>query len=157
MDFLGAEYLLGVPKSEIPDWKQFFGRLGVKEQADNPYVEQFAMAFAEEKLGSELRDFREKNRQQHGYDREATRIADGSPVFLEIKGQKTEHAIELDGNEPATAQQAKQNNIPFWLCVVPGIPENPQLWVVEDPLTAGQSNIVTIDISRWKASGRRVV
>jgi len=157
IDFLSAEYLQGVPKSDIPGWKEFFGRLGVRERADNPYVEQFAMVFVEEKLSPELRDFIPKNRQQHGYDREATRIADGSVVFIEIKGQKAEHAIELDGNEPKAAQQARQNNLPFWICVVPGIPENPQLWVVEDPLTVGQSNIVTIDISKWKSSGRRVV
>jgi len=157
IDFLSAEYLQGVPKSDIPGWKEFFGRLGVRERAENPYVEQFAMAFAEEKLRAELRNFVPKNRQQHGYDREATRIADGSLVFLEIKGQKAEHAVELDGNEPKAAQQAKHNKLPFWICVVPGIPENPQLWVIEDPLKVGQFNIVTIDISEWKASGRRVI
>lgn len=157
IDFLSDEYLQGVPQAEVPAWKDFLTRLGGKERADNPYVEQFAMAFVEDRLRSELTNFIPKDRQQHGYDREATRISDGAIVYLEIKGQKTDHAVELKGNEPAAAQQAQQNKRPFWVCVVRAIPENPELWVVEDPLAAGQYDVVTIDVSQWKTSGRRVI
>lgn len=156
IDFLSDEYLQGVAPVEVAKWKDFFTRLGVKERADDPYVTQFAYAFVEDKLGLELANFIAKDRQQHGYDREATRIANGAVVQLEIKGQKSDHPVELRGNEPIAAQQAKQNNRPFWVCIVPGIPENPQLWVLEDPLSIGYSDVVTIDVSRWR-TGRRVV
>lgn len=157
MDFLSDEYLQGVARTERPAWKDFFASVGVKERAESPHVEQFAMAFVEDKLSVEVRNFVSKNRQQHGYDREGTRVADGSRIFLEIKGQKAEHPIELVGNEPLAARQAKQNNVPFWVCVVPGIPENAKLWVVEDALAAGQFDVVTIDVGSWKGHGRRVV
>jgi hypothetical protein len=156
IDFLSDEYLQGVARADVAKWKDFFTRLGVKERADSPYVEQFAYAFVENKLGSELVNFIPKNRQQHGCDREATRVTDGAVVTLEIKGQKAASPVELAGIEPDTAQQAKQNNRPFWVCVVPGIPENPQLWVVDDPLSVGRQNIVTIDVTQWR-TGRQVV
>ena len=110
----------------------------------------------EDRLRSELTAFIPKDRQQHGYDRQATQIADGAIVYLEVKGQKTDHPVELRGNEPAAATQARNNSQPFWVCIVPGIPESPQLWVVEDPLGVGHSDIVTIDVSKWRSSGRRV-
>lgn len=157
MDFLSAEYIQNVPKDQVLPWKQFFANVGVKEQADNPYVETFAMAFVEDNMKSELKDFIPKNRQQHGCDREAKRISDNTVVYIEIKGEKKEGQIILVGKEPDTAKQAKMKNQCFWVCIVPGIPANPQLWVVEDPLSVGEYSIVTIDVSKWKSTGRRVV
>lgn len=157
MDFVSTQYLSGVPQAEVPAWKEFFQRVGVKEQADNPYVATFAMLFVEGKMASELVDFIPKDRQKQGYDREATRSTDGSTVYIEIKGQKKHGPVELDGNEPKAATDAKKKNQPFWLCIVPGIPENPELWVIEDPISIGAYNVVTIDVSNWKMAGRRLV
>ena len=53
-------------------------------------------------------------------------------------------------------QQANSEGNLFWLCIVTGIPENPQLWVVEDPLKVGDYKTVTVDVSRWRRAGRRV-
>jgi hypothetical protein len=156
IDFLSDEYIHNMPKGQVPSWKQFFTGVRVKEQADNPYVDSFATAFVEDKMKSELKDFVPKNRQQHGCDREAKRISDNTIVYIEIKGQKKEGPIELKGKQPDTAKQAQKKNQCFWLCIVPGIPENPQLWVVEDPLNAGEYDVVTIDVSKWKLHGRRV-
>ena len=64
------------------------------------------MAFVEEKLSGELSDFIPKNRQQVGYDREARRRGDGALVRLEIKGQKADQAVKLEGNEPSAARRA---------------------------------------------------
>lgn len=156
IDFLSPEYLQGVSQAEVATWKELFTIVGVRERADNPYVRDFAMAFAQEKLTPELTNFIYKDHQQHGYDLEARRLTDNSVVYLEVKGQKKEGPIDLGGNEPEAAKQAQQKGQAFWLCVVPGIPENPQLWVVDDPLRAGESKTVTIDVSKWKAYGRRV-
>src|SRR5262245_10391506 len=90
------------------------------------------MAVVEDQLAGELTDFVPKNRQQVGYDREARRIRGGALVKIEIKGQRKESPVQLVGNEPDAAKTALQNGEPFWVCVIPGIPQAPQLWVVED-------------------------
>lgn len=156
MDFLSTDYIRGGTHADLLAWKEFFMMTGVRERADNPYVEIFAMAFAEDKLASRLTNFIPKDRQQHGYDREAQRIRGKSVVYLEVKGQKNERAVELDGNEPDAAKQAQQKGQAFWLCVVPNIPENPQLWVVEDVIDAGDFDVLTIDVKQWKSRGRRI-
>ena len=115
------------------------------------------MEFVRDRLAPELTAFIPKDHQQEGYDLEATRLATNATICLEVKGHKKEEPVELVGNEPQAAQQAKQKGEEFWLAVVPGIPENPQLWVVEDPLAAGEHKIVTLDVSKWRSRGRRVV
>jgi hypothetical protein len=156
IDFLSPEYLDGVPTDDRVGWKEFFTKVGVKESGERNHVEMFAMAFVEEKLAGELSDFIPKDRQQVGYDREARRKTDGALVKLEIKGQRKEQPVQLVGNEPDVAKCAHENNEPFWVCVVVGIPEKPQLWVVEDAVGVGSFNTLTIDVSDWKTHGRRV-
>jgi hypothetical protein len=63
--------------------------------------------------------------------------------------------VQLVGNEPHTARTALENGELFWLCVVPGIPETPQVWIVEDPIGAGSFDTLNIDVSQWKTHGRR--
>jgi hypothetical protein len=156
MDFLSESYLIGEAAAERPAWKNFFIRAGVREKADNPYVRDFAMQYVTATLAGEVSHFIAKDHQQHGYDLDSERTSDGMQVALEVKGQKSESAVELIGNEPTAAKQAKQKGTLFWLCIVAGIPETPRLWVVEDPLSVGDFKTVTIDISKWKAAGRRV-
>jgi hypothetical protein len=151
IDFLSPHYLDGVPRAEVAGWKDFFTRVGVKEFGENNDVDMFAMVFVEEKLAGELSDFVPKNRKQFGYDREARRNLDGALVKLEIKGRKKEVAVELVGNEPDAAKRAHDNNEPFWVCVVVGIPEEPKLWVVEDALSAGSFDTLKIDVTQWKS------
>lgn len=157
IDFLSADYLQGVAQPEVPAWKEFLSKIKLKDRGDNPYVRDFAMEFVKAQLATELRAFVPKDHQQQGYDLEAIRLSDGSTVCLEVKGQKREGPIELVGNEPLAAEQAKQKGQAFWLVVVPGIPENPQLWVIEDPLAVGEHKIVSIDVTKWRNAGRRVV
>jgi hypothetical protein len=64
--------------------------------------------------------------------------------------------VQLVGNEPQAAKTAHENAEPFWVCVVPGIPEAPQLWVVEDATKAGEYDTLKIDVTQWKGHGRRV-
>lgn len=156
IDFLSAEYLQGVPKSEVINWKNFFTTAGVDEKGENPHVRDFAMLYAQDKLSKELGNFILKDHQQHGYDIDSRRISDGTAVALEIKGLKKDGPVELVGNEPTAAQQAKSKGTLFWLCVVTGVPEHPQLWVIEDPLQVGDFKICTIDVSKWRGHGRRV-
>jgi len=157
IDFLSAAYLGGGREPDISAWKQFFLRVGVKEHAENPYVRDFAVSFVKEKLSTELDNFVSKEHQQHGYDLEAKMLSDGTIVCLEVKGQKKEAQVELIGNEPKASQEARLKGQGFWVCIVPGIPEYPQLWIVNDPLTCGEYKTLTLDVSRWKAFGRRLV
>lgn len=154
--FLSAEYLDVVPSNEVAGWKGFFSSVGVKESGENNDVEMFAMAFVQEKLDGELSDFLPKNRKQFGYDLEARRQQDGALVRLEIKGRKKDLPVELVGNEPQAARNALNNREPFWVCIVPGIPEDPQLWIVEDALQAGTFDTLKIDVAQWRTHGRRV-
>jgi len=154
--FLSTDYLHGVPPEDRAAWKHFFTTVGVREKGESNHVETFAMAFVEEKLGTELSDFVPKNQLQVGYDREARRRSDGALVKLEIKGQKKEQGVELVGKEPETAKTASQNKEPFWVCVVPGIPEEPKLWVVENVFAAGSPDNLKIDVTQWHYHGRRV-
>jgi hypothetical protein len=156
IDFLSRTYLEGVPATDIPGWKDFFSGLGVKESGERNHVEMFAMAFVEEKLATELSDFVPKNRQQVGYDREARRKGDGTLIKLEVKGRKKDEAVQLVGLEPQAVQAALNNGEPFWICIVPGIPESPQLWVVEDARKAWTSDTMKIDVTQWRTHGRRV-
>ena len=147
--------ILGILQ-DLPGWKQFFIDTGAKESGGTNHVEMFAMSFVESKLATELSNFVPKDRQQVGYDREATRTIDGVLTRLEIKGLKKDGPVQLAGNEPKAAQAAKRNGELFWVCVVAGIPENAQLWVIEDVLDAGTFDILKIDVSQWKGRGRRV-
>jgi hypothetical protein len=157
IDFLSPIYLSLVPPDEVPGWKEFFVSLGVKQAGERNHVELFAMAFVEDQLASELSDFVPKHRSQVGYDREATRKTDEAMVRLEIKGMKQEQPVSLVGKEPGAAQAAANNGEPFWVCVVPGIPEEPQLWVAEDVLNAGSLDTLTLDVSKWRTFGRREI
>jgi len=156
LDFLSSEYLEGVSSSDISAWKDFFAKVMVRESGENNHVETFAMAFVEDKLSAEVSSFVPKNRQQVGYDREARRNQDNSLVRIEIKGRKKDGPIQLVGNEPEAARAALNSGESFWVCIVPGIPEAPQLWVVEDVRKAWTSNIMTVDVVQWRSHGRRV-
>ena len=156
IEFLSASYLQGVQHRDVSGWKDFFITAGVKESGERNHVEIFAMAFVEDRLSNELKDFVPKNRQQVGYDREAKRKTDDALVKLEIKGLKKEVPVQLVGNEPQAAQTALQNGELSWVCVVPGIPEAPQLWIVDDAVKAGTSDTLKIDVTQWRLHGRRV-
>lgn len=157
IEFLSEEYLQGVPQKQIHEWKSFVLRIGCKESGEKPEVDKFSIHFIKENLAGELQNFVDKSYKQFGYDLEAIQTQTGLIVKLESKGRKKEDAIDLEGNEPTTAQQSKLNNELFWVCIVTGIPENPQLWVVEDPTSIGVSNTLTLPLSVWKKHGRRVI
>jgi hypothetical protein len=150
----GCNFQLRQPSNEVAGWKGFFSTVGVKESGKNNDVEMLAMVFVEEKLAGELSNFVPKNRKQFGYDLEARRKQDGALVRLEIKGRKKDLPVELIGNEPQAARNAFNNREPFWVCIVPGIPEDPQLWIVEDALQAGTFD--TSKVAQWRTHGRRV-
>jgi hypothetical protein len=155
IDFLSWDYLKGVPPSEVAEWKEFFVNVRVKQAGERNHVESFAMAFVEQQLGSVLSNFIPKHRIQVGYDREAKRNTDGKMIRLEIKGLRQDGPVTLDGKEPEAARAAARNGDAFWVCVVPGIPEDPQLWVVEEVVKVGSSNSLTLDVSKWKTFGNR--
>jgi hypothetical protein len=157
IDFLSRDYLHGVPPNEVAGWKEFFVNVRVKQAGERNHVESFAMTFAEHQLASVLSNFVPKHRIQVGYDREATRNMDGKLIRLEIKGLRQDGPVTLDGKEPEAARAAARNGDPFWVCVVPGIPEAPQLWVVEDVVDVGNSDTLTLDVSKWQTFGLRVI
>jgi len=131
--------------------------VGAKQAGEKNHVEAFAMIFVEKNLSAELSDFVAKNRPQVGYDREAKRRSDGALVRLKIKGQRPDQPVKLICKEPEAAQAAARNGEQFRLCVVPRVPEEAQLWVVENVMKVGSFETMTIVDSNWKTHGRRAV
>jgi hypothetical protein len=106
IDFLSPSYLQGVPPGELPAWKGFFTTAGLKESGERNHVEMFAMAFVEDRLSNELKDFVPKNRQQVGYDREAKRKTDDA---LASKSR----ALRRKGRCSSSAMSRRQRRQPF--------------------------------------------
>jgi hypothetical protein len=114
IDFIAADYIEGLPPSEVAAWKNFFLACGVKQSGERNHVEAFAMAFVEDRLAAELSDFVSKNQVQVGYDREATRRSDGAIVRLEIKGQKKRSA----GQSNRQRTRGRQSGCTKWRTVL---------------------------------------
>jgi adenine-specific DNA-methyltransferase len=83
-------------------------------------------------------------------DRQRAVISFG-PEHAPLEQKQVEMALE-----EARKLVPRPQLIVFWVCVVAGIPEEPQLWVVEDALDAGSFDTLKIDVSQWKSKGRRV-
>ena len=66
---------------------------------------------------------------------------------IEVKGQTSDRDVELTGNEAASADKHK---IEYYLAIIPDIPNNPALYVLNDPTRVGKKDKLLIEISDWK-------
>lgn len=145
-NFLSPSYL-GNSRSpeDISRWREFFRAAGVKEDPDNG-VEVFAENFAKEKLQPQFPGLYSVNKLNHGYDLE-TMLPTGGKTCIEVKGLTQDADRDLTGNE---ADAARSHGANYYLCIVSGIPENPSLYLVPNPVTLDKGEKITITVDTWK-------
>ena len=144
--FVAKAYLANESQEEKEAWKKFFLNAGVKKNPDNG-VEDFGVNYAKAML--RLGPAKTVEKRDFGYDLEAV-AGDGTISRVEVKGQSVDAEIELTGNETDAADAHKAD---YYVCVVSGVPENPEIFLVRDPGQpgVGKKNKLTIPISVWKS------
>lgn len=144
--FLSTQYLQNIPPTAtVARLREFFKSGGVKEAPDNG-VEDFGVNFTMKQLkGSGIRVTRVDKR-NFGYDLQA-RSGTGARMRIEVKGQTHDQEVELTGNEAASADRYKGE---FYLAVIPGIPNSPVLYVLNNPSDVGKKDKLRISIDSWK-------
>jgi hypothetical protein len=146
LNFVSQRYIRN-PKdeAEVRAWRAFFRAGGVKDQP-NRGVEEFAVKFATEKLQRQYKSVSAVEARNYGYDLDA-KDGSGQNHHIEVKGLSVEGDIELTPNETEAADRYKRN---YYLCVVTGIPNSPQMYFVMDPAGVGRKDKLTIPASVWK-------
>jgi hypothetical protein len=145
-DFLSQDYVSGItnPKA-LEAWRGFFRVGGVKPKYEK-WVELFGVQYAMDRLSGRFTGFTSVENVNFGYDLKAVDRG-GEQVCIEVKGQTVDNPVELTDNEARTAKALKTS---YYLCVVSGIPETPQVHLVQDPFQIGEPARLTIKIPDWK-------
>lgn len=150
LSFVSSRYVAGVTgNDDLKAWSQFFKAGGVKDAPDNG-VEEFAMKYAEKKLNSKCKSVVPVDKRNFGYDLEAVTLS-GEKMYVEVKGQSSEKDVELTENETQAADKHKDS---FYLCVVSSIPNNPSMYMVQNPAAPGigRKDKLTISVNTWRAA-----
>jgi len=145
--FVSPDYLEPGNLADLPGWRTFFKKCGVKDAPMNG-VEEFAMRYAEEKLRAAYAKVTRVEKLNLGYDLSAEQGPNGEAIQVEVKGKTTEENVDLTGNETAAADKYKDT---FYLCVVSSIPNNPAIYMVANPALKGKKDKLSIPPAIWKA------
>jgi len=156
IEFLSIDYIQSLHNiEEINAWRRFFAKVGVKERGSKNHVDEFGINFVKERLRSELIsgrlgyyfvDFDDVQKQNLGYDLIGM-TSTGERKYLEIKSRISAGDIELTPHETG---QAERYGNDYLLCIIDGIPENPELYIVPNPIKHGKKDKVTIPTNIWK-------
>jgi len=123
-------------------WREFLTKMlgvkeGVNEETDEGkrIVEDFAMWFVERKLRSneKYKSYKIIRKEEKGKGYDMVLIRDGEEIYVEVKGMRREWGeVSLVGQEPLMAMKHGDK---YWLVVVKGIPNNPEVYILRNPLT----------------------
>lgn len=145
--FLSQRY---VPPNPTPTTtttlRDFFRRSGVRDAPPNG-VEDLAVNFTIEQLRGSGAWVRRVDKRNFGYDLQA-RSKTGERMRIEVKGQTDDHDVELTGNEAASADKHKNE---YYLAVVPDIPNNPVLYMLNNPALVGKKDKLLVAINSWRS------
>lgn len=155
MEFLSAEYIQNPQDiEEINRWRRFFSGLDVKDHGHKNHVDDFGVNFALEKLGSEsvkgklgyhFIGFEDVQKQNLGYDF-IGETSESETKYLEVKSRVQAGDIELTPHETDIADRYSDD---YLLCIVEGIPENPELYIIPNPVRHGKKEKVVIPKTVW--------
>lgn len=155
IEFLSAEYIQNLHDiEEINRWRRFFSDLKVKEHGPKNHVDDFGVNFALEKLRSEsvkgklgyhFVGFENVEKQNLGYDF-IGKTSEGDNRYLEVKSRVQASDIELTPHETDIADRYSDD---YLLCIVEGIPENPELYIIPNPVKHGKKEKVVIPKTVW--------
>jgi len=125
--FLSDKYL---EEGSIRGWKEFFRKVRVREKAPSEAVGKFAIIFASNRL-SEL-GYSNIRHSQDGHDFICNK--DGIEYYVEVKGRTADiEDIKLEKSEVKSAIKKKNTYV---LIVVFGIPNQPKLCIITNPIEA---------------------
>jgi hypothetical protein len=144
--FVSPAYLQAEDVEDLPRWRAFLAKLGVKTETKD-LVETFAINYTKEQLCGVYSDFVSVEHHDYGYDLEANDRQTGATIRIEVKGLRDEADIELTGNE---AKAAQRYGDAYYLCIVVGIPEHPALYLLQDPERHGFKDKITIPALKWR-------
>jgi hypothetical protein len=151
VSFLSPLYLeSGASDDDLKTWREFFKEAGVKDAPVNG-VEVFAENYTEKKLKENgYKNVVHVDKMKFGYDIQAE-PPKGERICIEVKGQSYDQDAELTGGETEAADIYKEN---FYLCVVSSIPENPAIYMVQNPAApgVGKKDKLTIPVNIWKST-----
>jgi hypothetical protein len=145
--FLSQRYLPKTPSNETTTkLRNFFKHAGVQDAPRNG-VEEFGVNFTIAQLkASGVRVTKKVEKRNYGYDLLA-RLRTGGMMRIEVKGQSHDEDVELTGNEASSADKHKNE---YYLAVVPGVPNNPALYVLNNPAVVGKKDKLRVEINSWK-------
>lgn len=146
LNFVSPRYIHDHSAAQLKMWRDFFSCGGVKESPDAG-VEEFAVLYVMDCLNPSCKTVTRVEKRKVGYDIEAETNS-GEIMRIEVKGQSSEAPVDLAGNETVAADTHKDG---FYLFVVCPIPENPDVYVVQNPAAVGQKDKLTISVSVWKS------
>jgi len=137
-------------RSAHGDGSSFEG--GVKPTPDGG-VEEFAVNFATERMQEQHLTVLSVEKRNYGYDLRVATEA-GENIQVEVKGLTTAKDIDLTRNETDAARVLGEN---FFLCIVAGIPNEPSMHAVRDPIKIGKTEKLTVHLQDWKSRGDELV
>lgn len=141
-NFLDPAYL---QTGGVEEWRSFFKNSGVREKGTKDHVGGFAERFAKNRLESGgYRSFEEGEKE--GFDFKA-KNRKGKEVYIEVKGMREEEDKELTEKQSEMADGYEDK---YLVCLVPRIPEGPELYIVRNPAEHGEKKKIAIPTHVWK-------
>lgn len=157
IEFLSEKYIKDEKDNteKISEWKEFFENSGVKDQGNKNHVDSFGVNYSIEKLkskeiianlGYKFSNFDDvQNQSEVGCDFIGY-LSNSKKKYIEIKSRVQAKDIELTPNETNHADMYKKD---YFLAIVDGIPENPEFYLINDPVKHGKKDRITIPRKKW--------
>jgi len=124
LKFVSPEY---IGNNDVNTWKEFFKKVGVKEEASQEMIEEFGKDLVRKKF--ELEGYRVES-----YGGVADLIAkkDNETYYIEVKSKSSGEVDDqrLDSKKARFAQEKKDN---FYLAKVINIPDAPVIYLLKNP------------------------
>lgn len=154
LKFLTEDYIQNKTSGkEVDEWRKFFSMFGVKEKGDKKkHIGKFGESYVQIELQHKLKNLRFVDEEDRGYDLIGEN-ENGKQIYIEVKGRtdRTEDInddIDLSKNESKAAGMYKHD---FWVCIVTNIPDNPRLYLIQDPSENGIKLRIVIPKDKWQA------
>lgn len=135
---------------EARDWKRFFDKAGVSSEAENERVRNFGDDLVRDALEGEYQNVRSAG---GSHDLSATR--NGEEVYIEVKSH-TNSDIDEETLNPSQSKLAMQERENFVLAYVYGIPENPEIRLLENPAEYSENPQLVIPTSAIQNESRSI-
>ena len=124
LKFVSPEY---IGENDANIWKEFFVKVGVKEEASQEMIEEFGKALVRKKF--ELDGYKVE---PYGGKVDLKAMKDNETYFIEVKSKSSGEIDDqrLDSKKARFAQEKKDN---FYLAKVINIPDAPVIYLLKNP------------------------